>query len=154
MATEQHRRVLVVDDDSDVRTILSSVLVPHGLVVDVAANGSEALALLREHTYAVVLLDLLMPQLDGFGVLDALQAETMQSPPVVLVLTGADSNVVDRLDPQKIHGLIQKPFDPKDLADLVLACSDIKGRGAFGTMAIATMISGAPLLVWLNRLGV
>jgi CheY-like chemotaxis protein len=149
MPNEAYRRILVVDDDDDVRRIISSALTPRGLIVDTAAGGKEAIDLLGENSYAVVLLDLLMPGVDGFGVIDALHAEAMQSPPVVLVLTGADRSVIERLDPQKIHGVVRKPFDPDDVASLVLACSEIKSRGTFGTMAIATMISGAPWLAWL-----
>ncbi|HEY3056078.1 MAG TPA: response regulator [Thermoanaerobaculia bacterium] len=152
MPNETYRRILVVDDDDDVRRILSSALTTSGLTVDTAGGGKEAIDLLRENSYAVVLLDLLMPGVDGFSVIDAMRAESMQSPPVVLVITGADRSVVDRLDPQRIHGVVRKPFEPEELASLVLACSEIKSRGTFGTMAIATMISGAPLLAWLvNR---
>ncbi|HEV8660749.1 MAG TPA: response regulator [Thermoanaerobaculia bacterium] len=151
MPNESYRRVLVVDDDDDVRRLLSSALGPRGLTVDTAADGKDAIDLLRENTYAVVLLDLLMPGIDGFGVIDAMKAESMPSPPVVLVLTGADRSVVDTLDPQRIHGVVRKPFDPEELAALVVACSEIKSRGTFGTMAIATMISGAPFLAWLCR---
>ena len=148
---DQHKQVLIVDDDPEVRKIISTALAPHGLVVHVARDGQEALNCLRENTYAVVLLDLLMPRLDGFGVLDALQGEGMQSPPVVLVLTGADRGVVERLDPQRIHGIVRKPFDSQELASLIVACSEIRGRSAFGTMAIATLVSGAPFLAWLVR---
>lgn len=147
---EQHRRVLVVDDDANVRKILSSALAPLGLLVDTAADGQEALDFLAQHVYAVVILDLLMPNVDGFAVLDGLHRESVQSP-VVLVLTGAEQPVVDQLDPRRIHGLVRKPFDPQELASLVLACSDIKSRGAFGTMAIATIMSGAKLLAWLVK---
>ena len=149
MTAEQHRRVLVVDDDPEVRRILSAALTSRGLLVDEAADGEAALSALRENTYSVVLLDLLMPALDGFGVLDVLQAEPMPSPPVVLVLTGADRQIVERLDPQRIHGIVRKPFDAHELGALVVACSNIRGRGPFEAMAIATMISGAPFLAWL-----
>jgi CheY-like chemotaxis protein len=148
---DQHRRVLIVDDDPDVRKLIKSALAPHGLIVDSASDGEEALSCLRENTYAVILLDLLMPKVDGFGVLAALKTDGMQSPPVVLVVTGADRTVVERLDPQRIHGVVRKPFDADDLATLIVACSEIKGRGSFGTMAIATLVSGAPFLAWLVR---
>jgi len=147
---ESHKRVLVVDDDLEVQRMMSSALAPHGLVVDVASNGQEALDAIRENTYAVVLLDLLMPLVDGFGVLAALHTEGMQSPPVVLVLTGADRSVIERLDPTRIHGVVRKPFDPQELASLIVACSEIKGRG-FGAMAIATLVSGAPFFAWLVK---
>src|SRR6478672_13771750 len=111
---DQHKQVLVVDDDPEVRRMMSLALAPHGLSVHLAAGGGEALTFLRENTYAVVLLDLMMPGMDGFGVLDALQRDDIQAKPVVLVLTGADRDLVERLDPQRIHGIIRKPFDPQD----------------------------------------
>ena len=148
---DQHRRVLIVDDDPGVRKLITAALAPHGLIVHSASDGEEALICLRENSYAVILLDLLMPKLDGFGVLDALQTEGMPSPPVVLVLTGADRTVVERLDSQKIHGVVRKPFDADDLANLIVACSEIKSRNTFGAMAIATLVSGAPFLAWLVR---
>lgn len=148
---DQHKRVLIVDDDPDVRKLLTSTLAPHRIEVDTASDGEEALDCLRQNTYAVILLDLLMPKLDGFGVLAAMKTDNLQSPPVVLVVTGADRTVVERLDPQRIHGIVRKPFDAEDLAMLIVACSDIRGRGSFGTMAIATLVSGAPFLAWLVR---
>jgi CheY-like chemotaxis protein len=153
MPNEGHKRVLVVDDDEDVRRILKTVLEPRGLIVVTAADGREALDRLREQTYAVVILDMMMPHVDGFQVLGVLQSGTLPFAPVVLVLSGAGQTVLDRLDPQHIHGIVKKPFDPEEFAGLVLACSEVKGRGPFGPMAIATMISGAPLLAWLNKFG-
>jgi DNA-binding response OmpR family regulator len=148
---ESHKRVLIVDDDPEVGRMLSSALIMNGLLVDLASDGRQALDAIRENNYSVVLLDLMMPLVDGFGVLDDLDAQALTSPPVVLVLTSADRSVIDRLDSSRIHGVVRKPFDPKDLAALVLACTDIKGRSGFGTMAIATIVSGAPFLAWLVK---
>ncbi len=154
MTTETHNRVLVVDDDEDVRKILIAVLEKRRLTVHVAADGREALHLLAENTYAVVILDLLLPGIDGLDLLRQLQSADMPQPmPVVLVLTGAPNEIVERLDPQRIHGLIRKPFDPEELAGLTLACAEIKRRGPFPAMAIATLVSGAQLFAWLNRFG-
>ena len=151
MTADQHRRVLVVDDDQNVRTMLGALLRHRGLIVDEAADGKIALDLLRENRYAVILLDLLMPVADGFAVLRGFGTEGVQAPPVVLVLTGADRATIDQLDSQHIHGVVRKPFDPEELASLVVACSEVRSRGNMETMAMA-VISGAPLLVWLNRL--
>ena len=148
----QQRRVLVVDDDATIRALLGSVLRRRDLEVDEAADGAEALDLLRQNSYAVVLLDLLMPNVDGFAVLDEFGSAI--STPVVLVITGADRSLIKQLDPQRIHGVVRKPFDSEDLADVVVACAEIRSRRPFEAMAISAMIAGGPFLAWLNRFGV
>ena len=151
MTAEHQKRVLVVDDDPVVRGLLVRTLQRHSLTVDEAGDGLAALALIKEHPYSVIVLDLIMPLLDGFGVLKALDGPSMASPPVVLVITGAERRAVDHLDPQRIHGIVRKPFDPDELASLVVACAEIRSRKTFETMAIATVIAGSPLLALLNR---
>jgi CheY-like chemotaxis protein len=150
MTAEQHRRVLVVDDDPEVRALLAAVLRQRSIAVDEAADGREAIALLREHAYSVVLLDLLMPVADGFAVLDALDARVAVMQPVVLVVTAAERHHVDALGSRRIHGILRKPFVPRDVADVVEACVEIRGRSTFETMALATMITGGPLLALLS----
>jgi len=143
------KRILIVDDDAATRELIGSVLRRRELTVDEAEDGVEALELLKEHRYAVVLLDLLMPNVDGFGVIENL--ETAISTPVVLVITGADRSLIRKLDPQRIHGVVNKPFDAEDLATLVVACAEIKSRSPFEAMAISAMIAGGPFLAWLNK---
>ncbi|HMC23066.1 MAG TPA: response regulator [Thermoanaerobaculia bacterium] len=147
--TVSAKRVLIVDDDAVIRELLGTLLRQRDLTVDEASDGREALELLKENVYSVVLLDLLMPNVDGFGVLEGLT-----SSPVVLVITGAERALVKQLDPKKIHGVVRKPFDAEELANLVVACAEIRSRSAFETMAISAMIAGGPFLAWLNRFGV
>ena len=142
--------VLVVDDDAETRTLLGSIVARQGLTVDFASDGGTAIDLIGRRPYSVILLDLLLPGTDGFAVLDALSQPGMPNP-VVLVITGADRSVVDRLDSRRIHGIVRKPFDPQELAGIIAACVEIKARGTFGTMAIATMLAGGPILEFLNR---
>ncbi|HXH41530.1 MAG TPA: response regulator [Thermoanaerobaculia bacterium] len=151
MSVEQQKRVLVVDDDQAIRQLLVHVLRRYPLLVDEACDGQQALELIREHQYAVILLDLLMPVLDGFGVLDVLGGPRMPSPPVVLVITGADRGQIERLHPRLVHGIVRKPFDAEEIAAVVVACAEIRGRNTFGAMAIATMLAGSPLLALLDR---
>jgi CheY-like chemotaxis protein len=129
MPVEQQKKVLVVDDDDDIRGMIQVALRQRALIVDEARNGAEALALLRENRYAVVILDLLMPTTDGFGVLDGIHAPGFPSPPVVLVVTAADRRTIEQLDPRRIHGIVRKPFDPVELASVVAACMEVRGRG-------------------------
>ena len=150
--TAGQKRVLVVDDDAVIRELLEKTLSAYELTVDVADGGERAVELLSENHYAVVLLDLMMPGIDGFSILDRIGSGEVISPPVVLVVTAADRAIVERLDAQRIHGIIRKPFDPDEIARLVVACAEIKSRSPFGTMAIATMIAGGPFLALLNRL--
>jgi len=146
---ELHKRVLVADDDAVVREILTSVLEEQSLQVDCAEDGRRALELMRENQYSVVLLDLLMPEMNGFEVLENLDEDLR---PVVLVVTGADQSTVAELDSRIVHGIVRKPFDPHELAELVRACAEIRGRGPLGAMAIATVIAGSPLFaLYINR---
>ena len=146
---EPHSRILIVDDEPPVQRMLVAALREKALQIDVAGDGSEAIALLRDNQYAVVLLDLMMPGVNGFTVLDAIGEGA--GAPVVLVVSGADRSVLKRLDASRIHGIVRKPFDPVELADIVGACAEIRGRSAFETMAYATMLSGAPLLAILVK---
>ena len=149
MSMDATKRVLIVDDEKDVRDILFTVLQSRGIPADCAANGREALELVAQHPYVVVVLDLMMPEVDGFAVLETLHAAGTL--PVVLVLTAADQGLIDRLDASLIHGLIRKPFEPAEIADVIAACADIRSRGMFETMAIAAMIAGGPLVTLLSR---
>ena len=148
MNEQQHRRILVVDDDPEIRRILVTALRMRALEIDEASDGHAAIGLLRENRYSVVLLDIMMPGVDGFGVLDAIDRDG--HPPVVLVVSGAGKQVLDRVDTSKIHGIIRKPFDPIEIADVVASCAELKGRSAFETMAYATILSGAPLIALLK----
>jgi len=143
MTSDHHRRVLIVDDDADIRNLLLTAMRLKSLNVDTATDGKEAMELLREHSYGVVILDLFMPVTDGFAVLDMLEKETVQ--PVVLVVTGADRSTIEKLDARRIHGVVKKPFDVEELSSIVAACADVRGLRGFETMAIAL-----PLLALLS----
>lgn len=142
-----YRRVLVVDDDPTIRRMLAGVFRQKSLTVDEAEDGGGAIALLRENSYSVVLLDLIMPHTNGFEVLDAIGES--KAKPVVLVVTGAAREIVERLDPHRIHGIVRKPFDPEEVATIVAACTEIRGRHMLGTMALA--LASANLLALLSR---
>jgi DNA-binding response OmpR family regulator len=146
--TDHLRRVLVVDDDPEIRRILATALRLRSLHIDEAADGATAIEMLRDNLYAVVLLDIMMPGVDGFGVLREL--EKAPNPPIVLVVSGAGKQVLDRVDTTRIHGIVKKPFDPLEIADVVAACADIRGRSSFETMAFATLLGGSSLIAMLK----
>lgn len=88
-------RILIVDDNEDVRRILALRLALAGYEVADAADGRAGLAALRAGRWDLVLLDLAMPELDGFDVLSALRGEAPSAPPVV-VITQYDDDAESR----------------------------------------------------------
>lgn len=69
-------RILVVEDERAMREIIRDYLIAHGLECDLARDGQEALELLEEQDYDAVVLDVLMPRLDGFGVCRAVRRQS------------------------------------------------------------------------------
>ena len=83
------KRILVVDDDDHLRDLLSAVLSQRGRVVDTARDGIEAVGLLDQGQYDVILSDLCMPGLDGPALYAALRAmRHTTTPPRVIFMTG------------------------------------------------------------------
>lgn len=82
-------RILVVDDDPRIRDVLRRGLTYEGFAVDTAGSGEEALRLAREQSPDLVILDILMPGLDGYEVLRRLRAADPQLP--ILMLTARDA---------------------------------------------------------------
>jgi CheY-like chemotaxis protein len=112
--------VLVVDDERSIRTICRVNLEGDGLAVTEATDGAEALETVRRARPSLVLLDVMMPGVDGWGVAEQLAAddETREIPVVFLSARAADE---DRLRAQELGavGYVVKPFDPLKLAGLV-----------------------------------
>src|ERR1700694_841706 len=81
------KRILVVDDDDAIRTLLLTILRRRGLLVDAARHGVEALERLERCSYAVMLLDLMMPRLNGWEVLGQIAKYDPARRPVVIILT-------------------------------------------------------------------
>ncbi|MBI3458448.1 MAG: sigma-54-dependent Fis family transcriptional regulator [Candidatus Rokubacteria bacterium] len=107
-------RILVVDDDPDLRETLSDRLEALGFQVTVAGSGPEALRLLREEPPAIVLLDLVLPGMDGMVVLGAIRRE---EPDVVVIVLTAHGTIARAVEAMKngAYDFVTKPFDPKHL---------------------------------------
>src|SRR5687767_2394521 len=117
---KSEKRILVVDDDDAIRALLSTVLRRRGLRVDTARNGVEAVARLGECRYSLLLLDLMMPLMSGYQVLEHLADESGSVRPLVIVLTaGLEPR---NFDTSFVVGTIHKPFDVELLVDTVMGC--------------------------------
>jgi len=102
------RRILVVDDDGSIRTMVRTALERAGYEVATARNGCEAIELIVANDYDVVLLDVMMPKLDGIAVVDQLRKENSPVLAHTYLLTAGDFPAVGDLP---VRGLIEKPFD-------------------------------------------
>ncbi|HET7711396.1 MAG TPA: response regulator [Thermoanaerobaculia bacterium] len=113
----EDRQVLVVDDEPEVRQLLGAVLRRHQIRCDFAADGEEVLEMLAQNRYCVLLLDLMMPYIDGIGVLDEMKASGDTTP--VIVVTAAGQSLIRKLDSSAVRQVVQKPFDVNTVAQLV-----------------------------------
>jgi CheY-like chemotaxis protein len=113
-------RVLVVDDDPAIRLVCSTNLQLDGYQVLEAANGQEGLELALDHVPDVVLLEISMPVLDGFGLAAALQAdERTRELPLIFLTTEIDPLVKAQAFETGAHGVIEKPFDPSAVTSFI-----------------------------------
>ena len=115
-------RVLVADDDQSIRQLLTTIIKREKLEVDSAADGVEAVERLQERDYTVILLDLMMPRLDGFGVIDFLREHPKPVKPVVLVITAYADQKFKDVDSDIVAGILRKPFEVSDVGNLVRLC--------------------------------
>lgn len=122
-------RILVVDDDALNRDVLAERLTRQGHIVTTAADGEEALVQARQHEYDLILLDVMMPRLDGYGALRALKAdEHLRFIPVIMVSALDELSSVVRCIEIGAHDYLPKPFNATLLRARVGACLREKAR--------------------------
>jgi CheY-like chemotaxis protein len=110
--------VLVVDDEEDVRETLAALIERWGFEVVTAGSGREALKLLRTSPPRLVLLDLTMPELNGWSVRAAMLGDPQLAPiPVVLLSGVADAPLQSKV--LQTEDLLTKPIDVDKLRDLL-----------------------------------
>ena len=112
------RRALVVDDDAGIRLLLKRILGRHQFEVDVARDGGEALEKILANDYAVIVLDLMMPRIDGAHVVRYLEEHRPDQLGNVIVMTAfGGSALADVCPPVARH--IEKTFDVNHLLNEV-----------------------------------
>jgi YesN/AraC family two-component response regulator len=121
------RSVLIVDDEKNIRLTLSLALEKLDLPVDTAVNGEEALKKLAETSYALMLLDLRMPRIDG---MEVLRRVSEIRPEVKVVIITAYGSIEAAVEAMKLGAVdfLQKPFDAEDVRHLVSSLLDQANR--------------------------
>lgn len=108
--------VLIVDDNSENRKVLGSLLVEHGYDVGIAVDGPKALEFLKNEQPDLILLDVMMPGMDGFEVCEKLKSNLKTKSIPVIFLT-AKTNTEDIVKGFKVGGVdyVPKPFNSEEL---------------------------------------
>ncbi len=139
------QRVLVVDDEADIVALVAYHLAKSGYGVSTASNGATALEKARREHPALVVLDLMLPDMSGFDVLESLRADDVTKNVAVLLLTAR------REEPDRIRGLslgaddyLMKPFSPQELVLRVAAI--LRRVGAASAQAAETLRIGTLLI--------
>jgi CheY-like chemotaxis protein len=110
-------RILVVDDDGAIRRLLTMMLEDEGYQVVAAETGEQALAAIERDAPALILLDVLLPGIDGWEVLRRLRPDSSGLPPIILLTAGTVPP--DRQSEFSGFEIVTKPFDADDLMERI-----------------------------------
>ncbi len=121
-------RALVVEDDPAIRRLVEKILTRRQIDIDVAGDGRTAMDLLRANDYTVLVLDLMVPEVNGFEVIEFIKREKKRLP--VAVVSAVSQQALVRLDLDVVKLVISKPFDVDEFTKAILAlCADAQEDG-------------------------
>jgi CheY-like chemotaxis protein len=112
----REKKALVVNDDVAIRILVTKILGRHGFAVDAVPDGAAAIERLTQHEYAVVVLDLMMPRIDGFGVIRYISDHNPGLFERLIVMTAFGASAEQHICPPVVR-FIHKPFDVDRLLD-------------------------------------
>ncbi|HET7435517.1 MAG TPA: response regulator [Thermoanaerobaculia bacterium] len=115
-------RVLVVDDEPAIRGLVAKIVERAGLPVETARDGADAIEKIEERDFSVIVVDLMMPNVDGYALVEYLRTRPGRRPAIIVVSAG-DSASLRRLDGSMVHSIVRKPFDIDVLGDLITAAA-------------------------------
>lgn len=117
------RRILVIDDDLAIRVLLQAVLKRMKFDVSLAEDGAVGLdKLAQDGGYDLVLLDLMMPRLNGYEFIEQISQRYTENRPHIIVFTAAGKRGVDKIPADSVCNSILKPFDLDTFIDIIGSC--------------------------------
>lgn len=119
----ERKKALVVDDDEPIRTMLARLIAREDFQVETAKDGLEAIERLDHSNYSVVLLDLMMPRVDGYGVLRHMKAEHPETLGCTIIASAVPESEVLRNFDIPVYRIHAKPFDLKKLIADIRECT-------------------------------
>ena len=118
MADPRKTTLLVVDDEPAIRKLLQRIAQRAGFEVAVARDGIEALEMFEVRSYDIAIVDLMMPRLSGYELVQKISVLTPR--PIVIVATALTNGDVATLDDSMVRRVIRKPFDVKAVAEALV----------------------------------
>jgi DNA-binding response OmpR family regulator len=119
-------RALIVEDDPAIRRLVEKLLTRQNIVTDAAEDGLVALDKLKKNDYSVIVLDLMVPELNGFEVIEFLKTRESRTP--VAVVSAVSQQALTRLDLDIVKLVISKPFDVDEFTRaIVTLCAESRG---------------------------
>ena len=113
-------RILVVEDETNIAEALATGLKSEGFDVDIVGDGNDGLWRARETAYAAIILDILLPGMNGFKVCRTLRAEGVWTPILMLTAKDGELDEAEALD-TGADDYLTKPFSPRELAARIKA---------------------------------
>ena len=123
-------KILLAEDDAGIRELMTTVLTRSGIEVDAVGDGATALRQLRSTAYEAVLLDLMLPRVNGFEVVRELRSASPRLLDRTIVVTAASEATLRDFDRSQVFALIRKPFDINDLLGTIASCTAAKASHA------------------------
>lgn len=111
-------RALIVEDDPAIRRLVEKLLTRHQVQIDMAPDGRTAIEKLRTTRYSVVVLDLMMPEVSGYQLIEFLKEEKVRTP--VAVVSAVSQQALTNLDLDVVKLVISKPFDVDEFTKAIL----------------------------------
>ncbi|HVS31978.1 MAG TPA: response regulator [Thermoanaerobaculia bacterium] len=117
-------RLLVVDHDSALTALMVALFRRHDFVIDTAADGEEAIEKIRGTDYSTILLDLMLPRMNGFEVIREMKSFAPEVLRRTIVITAASNATLRHFDRSEVFELIRKPFELDELVSSVERCGE------------------------------
>jgi CheY-like chemotaxis protein len=118
------RSVLLVEDDSQTASVMADALEQLGYSCEWLPGGGKVLETVAASRFDAIMLDLIMPDVDGFAVLESLRSRKPELLRRVVVTTGMPAKYLEAIDRNRICGIVQKPVDFGELRHLLHRCGD------------------------------
>lgn len=123
MSKDLRPRILVAEDDAQLNRLVVTWLKRADLEVDSVFDGEQAIEAMKARDYAVILLDMMMPRVTGFDVIEYAAEHQPKLLENIIVMTAAGESVSERIKGHAVYRMIAKPFDLRELLDCALDCA-------------------------------